>query len=654
VPVTLSLALDQTTLNSPAPVKASVTLRMRGNTWFQSGQVTYYDGASVLGTAALANGVSSLTFTPAVGNHSISAATHPNACPGLDVTSNAVALQVLNKTATSLTLTLTPSPTNEGATTTMTAVISPQAVTGSVHFRDLTSGADLGTVSLVNHQATMTYGGLYGANRTIQVSFDGDANDIASSTTQVLRLDHTLPPGDVFKNASDVPTGSKPQAIAIGDLNGDAIPDVVTANGGSDDVSILLGNGDGTFRPHEEYGDMVAPQRVVIADFNGDARPDIVVASANGASVLLGNGDGTFQPNVDYGPEINWVAVGDLNVDGKLDLVTSGPDRFVGTMLGNGDGTFQERFGSTRSSLSTVSSVELGDLNGDGLDDIIIGATEPYFTHGGYFVDQTCFETDFGNGDGGFRYGYNFILGFQSPMSVHLADVTQDGRLDALLTEVYSLGVTPGNGDGTFQWSGGPGGLGGVPYYYFGPNQVPWDVAVADFDNDHRPDVATSNLAVNGVTVLLGRAQYGLGSAINFPIATPAYALAAGDLNRDTRPDLVVTDSDHAGVLVLLNARHEATTSVDASPAGATAIDFVAPNPSRATSRIQYTVARTGHMRIEVVDVAGRVVSTLVDGVEAAGRHEAAWRGERMPAGVFFVRLTTPDRTVSRKIVRLP
>jgi len=654
VPVTLSLALDQTTLNSPAPVKASVTLRMRGNTWFQSGQVTYYDGASVLGTAALANGVSSLTFTPTVGNHSISAATHPNACPGLDVTSNAVALQVLNRTATSLTLTLTPSPTNEGATTTMTAVISPQAVTGSVHFRDLTSGADLGTVSLANHQATMTYGGLYGANRTIQVSFDGDANYIASSATQVLRLDHTLPPGDVFQTASDVPTGSKPQAIAIGDLDGDAIPDVVTANGASDDVSVLLGNGDGTFQPHMEYGDMVAPLRVVIADFNGDARPDIVVASANGASVLLGNGDGTFQPNVDYGPEINWVAVGDLNQDGKLDLATSGPDRFVGAMLGNGDGTFQQRIGSTRSSLSTVSSVEIGDMNGDGRDDIIIGATERYFTHGGYFVDQSCFETDIGNGDGGFSYKQNYILGFQSPMSVHLADVTQDGRLDALLTEVYSLGVTPGNGDGTFQYSVGPGGLGGVPYYYFGPNQVPWDVAVADFDNDHRPDVATSNLDVNGVTVLLGRAQYGLGSAINFPIATPARALAAGDLNRDTRPDLVVTDSDHAQVFVLMNAGHNGVVAVDTPPAAATAIDFVAPNPSRTTSGIHYSLAHDGHVHIEIADLAGRVVATVFDGVQAAGRYQAAWRGERLPAGLYFVRLTTPDRTIARKFTRLP
>jgi hypothetical protein len=512
----------------------------------------------------------------------------------------------------------------------------------------------LGTAPLVNHQATMTYGGLYGVNHTIQATFDGDANFDPSSASQVLRLDHTLPPAEVFQSASVFPTGSKPQAIAIGDLDGDAIPDVVTANGASDDVSVLLGNGDGTFRSQQEYGDMVAPLRVVIADLNGDGRADIVAASANGAAVLLGYGDGTFQPNANYGPAINWVAVGDLNKDGKLDLVTSGPDRFVGTMLGNGDGTFQQRFGITRSSFSAVTSVEIGDLNGDGVDDIIIGGTEPYYTHGGYFVDQTCFESDFGNGDGGFRYAQNYILGFQSPMSVHLADVTQDGRLDALLTEVYSLGVTPGSGDGHFQYFGGPGGLGGVPYYYFGQNQVPWDVAVADFDNDHRPDVATSNLAVNGVTVLLGRAAYGLGSPINFPLVTPARALAAGDLDRDTRPDLVVTDSEHAQVFVLLNAGHNGVTGVDASPVAETAIDFVAPNPARTASRVQYTVARAGRVRMEVVDIAGRVVSMPVDGVQASGRYDVALSAERLPAGLYFVRLATADRITTRKFTRLP
>jgi hypothetical protein len=114
-----------------------------------------------------------------------------------------------------------------------------------------------------------------------------------------------------------------------------------------------------------------------------------------------------------------------------------------------------------------------------------------------------------------------------------------------------------------------------------------------------------------------------------------------------------VADSDHARVFVLLNAGHNGVVAVDAAPVAGTTIDFVAPNPSRTWSRIQYTVARVGHVRIEVADVAGRVVATLVDGVQAAGRYQAAWHGERLPAGLYFVRLTTPDRTASMKLTRV-
>jgi len=652
VPVTLTLSLSKTTVAPNETTQGSTTLRVGGtiaNT--QSGQVTYYDGATPLGTVGMTNGLSNFTFGAAVGNHSITAVVHPNLCPALDLASNAVALQVY-ATPTSMTLTLTPSPTNEGDPTTITAVVSPQSVTGTVHFRDLTSGTDLGTAPLVNHQATRIYDDVYGANRTIQATFDGDANYGPCSASQVLRLDHTLPPGEIFQPASEIASGPNPQAVAIGDLDGDAVPDLVLANGGSNDLSILLGNGDGTFRPHEEYGEMIAPERVVIADLNGDGRADVVTASANGASVLLGNGDGTFQPTVNYGPQINWVSVGDLNGDGRLDLATTGPDNYFAVMLGNGDGTFQPRTAYYVGGAG-IASVEIGDLNGDGRADVLIGNLTPYYPHGQPgFVYLTSFVSELGNGDGTFSQQRTFILGFQSQPAALLADVTQDGRLDALIARCDALGVTPGSGDGSFAYYVGPGGPGSIPYYNTG--NTPWDAVVADFDGDHRPDVAASYVQGDGLLVWLGRGPYGFGSPIDFVLPAPARALAAGDLNRDTRPDLVVTDSDHAGVFVLLNAGHNGVTSVDASPDVATAIDFVAPNPSRTATRIQYTVARAGRVRVEVVDVAGRIVSTPVDGVQAAGRYQAAWHGERLPGGLYFVRLTTPDRTMSRKFTRLP
>jgi hypothetical protein len=109
-------------------------------------------------------------------------------------------------------------------------------------------------------------------------------------------------------------------------VNGDGKPDLVIANGGDTTVSVLLGNGDGTFQPRVDYATGSSPLSVIVGDVNGDGKPDLVTANNNGSvSVLLGNGDGTFQPKVDYttGIYTTSVAMGDVNGDGKPDLVAA-------------------------------------------------------------------------------------------------------------------------------------------------------------------------------------------------------------------------------------------------------------------------------------------------------------------------------------------
>jgi large repetitive protein len=155
--------------------------------------------------------------------------------------------------------------------------------------------------------------------------------------------------------------GSQPFSIALADVNGDGKHDIVVANYQSGTVGLLLGNGDGTFRPAVIDAAGTAPSGVAVADVNGDGRPDIVVANAcqsagnctyGAISLLLGNGDGTFQPATSYNSgsgQPNQVALADLNGDGKLDVVVSiwdgSEDEFgfsaVGVFLVNADGTFQ-------------------------------------------------------------------------------------------------------------------------------------------------------------------------------------------------------------------------------------------------------------------------------------------------------------------------
>ena len=142
--------------------------------------------------------------------------------------------------------------------------------------------------------------------------------------------------------------GTAPYALVAGDFNGDGRTDLAVANIGSNDVSVLLGNGDGTFQDQVRYAAGDEPFALVAGDFNGDGRTDLAVANAgsNDVSVLLGNGDGTFQDQVRYaaGDEPFALVAGDFNGDGRTDLAVANYDSGdVSVLLGNGDGTFQDQ-----------------------------------------------------------------------------------------------------------------------------------------------------------------------------------------------------------------------------------------------------------------------------------------------------------------------
>ncbi|HLJ94689.1 MAG TPA: VCBS repeat-containing protein, partial [Gemmataceae bacterium] len=166
-------------------------------------------------------------------------------------------------------------------------------------------------------------------------------------------------------------------SVAVGDFNGDGIPDIALANYGSPPdyadggVAILLGNGDGTFQAPCTYDFGTPALSVAIGDFNGDSKLDVVTTNQNGTiSVLLGNGDGAFQTAKSFSVarfSLGSVAVGDFNGDSILDLVVTRPLDGISVLLGNGDGTFQ-----TPQNYATGSSlaVAVGDFNGDGIADL--------------------------------------------------------------------------------------------------------------------------------------------------------------------------------------------------------------------------------------------------------------------------------------------
>jgi hypothetical protein len=206
-----------------------------------------------------------------------------------------------------------------------------------------------------------------------------------------------------FQPAVNYAAGPMPRSIAVGDFNGDGKPDLAVAEEGTahsftdSAVSVLLGNGDGTFQPAVNYGAGSMPVSVAVGDFNGDGKPDLVVADLglvannSGVSVLLGNGDGTFQDavgfNFDAGatyPES--IAVGDFNGDGKPDFAVANTQfPAISVLLGNGDGTFQTAVNFDAKLGPRF--VAVGDFNGDGKPDLaVVADLAPGVLSGGVMV----------------------------------------------------------------------------------------------------------------------------------------------------------------------------------------------------------------------------------------------------------------------------
>ncbi len=288
-----------------------------------------------------------------------------------------------------------------------------------------------------------------------------------------------------FKAYSNFSTGSKPYSVAVADLNNDGHQDLVVADYGDDSVVVLLGDGTGAFGGPEPFKTGRWPVSVSVGDFNEDGDLDLVVANkyADSVSLLLGDGSGGFQKLENYstgnGPAS--VAVGDFNHDGHQDLVVANyNDNTVSVLLGDGKGAFEA--GSVIDTGNAPLSVAVGDFNNDDQQDLVVANNG----------DNTV-SLFLGSGDGTFGKQQTFRTGSQ-PYSLSVADFNADKDLDLVVANLGAddVSVLLGNGDGAFKPAGG-----------FATGRGPNSVVVGQFGGDNKPDIAVANLLDGNVSVLL-------------------------------------------------------------------------------------------------------------------------------------------------------
>ncbi|HKS81716.1 MAG TPA: FG-GAP-like repeat-containing protein [Candidatus Acidoferrales bacterium] len=473
----------------------------------------------------------------------------------------------------------------------------------------VSGGSDTWTILLGNGDGTFTLkstlslpsGAVGGATVAGVVGdFNGDGKldlVVTDSSDEAAYL--YLGNGDgTFQSPATIAAGNFPNAVIAADVNNDGHLDIVTTGSGGSVgpfgscISVILGNGNGTFQMQTSYATYSGPTAITLADFNGDHNLDAAVLTNGGyMSILLGNGNGTFQAATNIGIGLTAAASGpeaivaaDVNKDGKQDLILSiyGQD-CVAVFLGKGTGSFQSPLFFNSNQMPT--GLAVGDFNGDAKLDWVSGSGSidavyaalgngdgtfraPQGVPAALSASQTFAAGNFtsakildlavadrgnsrvdiylGNGNGGFTLGNTYTFGGYDPYSITTGDFNGDGKLDlavGLTAGCGAVAILLGNGNGSFQ----------APQYYTCVSLSPTQIAAADVNKDGKLDLVVNDTSSTSLYVMLGNGNGTFQSAVATPsVGSNSGYFAVADLNADGKPDLAVSDYADNSVSILL------------------------------------------------------------------------------------------------------
>ena len=548
---------SQTTLSvTPASGPQGQVITMIATVSQQAGSVTFFDGTRALGTVQVTGpypangftpGTATLKTTLAAGTHSITAAYNGTGNYILPSKSEAQPVSITAIPEQSITTETVQKTSWQGLYNDFTVNIfgfGAALPTGQVVFTDTTSGATLGTQPVTGGaQAfqppqTLTTNSQFQPTSVLVGDFNGDgipdlvSLDVHSGGGWVwVQLGDAAHPGQYLPPVSTA-VNAYPVAMVSGDFNRDGQLDLAVVNNVDSTLSILLGNGNGTFLAASSIFVGNRPTAIVTGDFNGDGIADLAVLNGGDhtITVLLGKpyGEFTVSATIPVGLYTQNLAAADFNKDGWTDLVIGKDDGDLAVFFSNGDGTF-----AAPATISTggygAQYIAAADVDGDGNPDIAY--TEDGYMYGcGY--GNACWSPDKlfilrGNGDGTFQTaimnGFGAAIGPQSPKIPVFADIDGDGTLDAVIpcpniSQICVLYFDPAN----------PGHTRNVQNFAVGSSAS--IASVGDLNGDGTIDVVVSTDRTLGILANGKQSIVTLG-------ATPVYGTGTHQVQASYIPD---------------------------------------------------------------------------------------------------------------------
>lgn len=405
----------------------------------------------------------------------------------------------------------------------------------------------------------------------------------------------------VLNPAMNAPAGQSPESLVHGDFNGDGWLDVITANSGSDDITVLSGNGNGTFQAGISFGVAKSPMALATGDFNNDGTLDLAVAAngADGVMVLAGKGNGFFQRPVAYptGKGPTFVTVSDLDKDGLADMVVVNSGRFgyyppfhVSVLRNHGGGQFEAAVAYEESGRDGMfpTGVHASDFTGDGFPDLAVTWSQPSWRSPNGLVSILR-----NRGDATFEISEEVKAGM-TLSAVNGADLDGDGDTDLVVTSLFT--------DEAIVLSREAGGRFKV-VRHLPVGFSPIALEIKDLNGDQIPDLVITNRASNSVSFWLGQGRHEFRKAGHFGVGLIPTSQVVEDFDNDGRHDVVVSNSGSNDISVLLSSRD----GVPSIALSTEVLDFGESDSANTHAPKTLTLSNVGigPLMISKVDVSG-------------------------------------------------